>query len=107
MVILWQYSHELNIATPRFLKNYLRAGEYDERKLKVRQQAGRDALGVMEPHLRENEFFGRQCGVADIALYAYTHKADEAGQILSDFPAIEAWLARVCAQPRHVTMDVV
>ena len=102
-----QYSHEPNIATPRFWKNYLRAGEYDERELKWLQQAGRDTLGVMEPHLRENEFFGRQYGVTDIALYAYTHKADEAGQILSDFPAIEAWLARVCAQPGHVTMDVV
>ncbi|MEK9565036.1 MAG: glutathione S-transferase family protein, partial [Deltaproteobacteria bacterium] len=48
-----------------------------------------------------------QYGIADIALYAYTHKANEAGQILSDFPAIEAWLARVRAQPGHVTMEVV
>ena len=102
-----QYSHEPNIATPRFWKNYLRVGEYDERELERRQQAGRDALGVMERHLRESKFFGRQYGVADIALYAYTHKANEAGQILSDFPAIEAWLARVRAQPGHVTMEVV
>ena len=36
-----------------------------------------------------------------------THKADEAGQIISDFPAIEAWLARVRVQPGHVTMEVV
>ena len=70
-----QYSHEPNIATPWFWKNYLRVGEYDERELKRRQQAGRDALGVMERHLRENEFFSRQYGVADIALCAYTHKA--------------------------------
>ena len=102
-----QYSHEPNIATPRFWKNYLRLGEYDERELKRRQHAGRDALGVMERHLQENKFFGRQYGVADIALYAYTHKANEARQILSDFPAIEAWLARVRAQPGHVTMEVV
>ena len=61
----------------------------------------------MERHLRESEFFDRQYGIADIALYAYTHKANEAGQILSDFPAIEAWLARVRAQPGHVTMEVV
>ena len=103
----WQYSHEPNIATPRFWKNYLRVGEYDERELKRRQQAGRDALGVMERHLRANEFFGRQYGIADIALYAHTHKAHEGGQILSDFPAIEAWLTRVRVQPGHVTMEVV
>ena len=70
-----QYSHEPNISTPRFWKNYLRVGEYDELELKRRQRAGRDALRVMERHLRENKFFGSQYGVADIALYAYTHKA--------------------------------
>ena len=102
-----QYSHEPNIATPRFWKIYLRVGEYDERELKRRHQAGRDALGVMERHLRENEFFSRQYGVVNIALYAYTHKAHEGGQTLSDFPAIETWLAWVRAQPGHVTVEVV
>ena len=102
-----QYSHEPNIATPRFWKIYLRVGEYDERELKRRHQAGRDALGVMERHLRENEFFSRQYGVVEIALYAYTHKAHEGGQTLSDFPAIETWLAWVRAQPGHVTVEVV
>ncbi|MBT6727566.1 MAG: glutathione S-transferase family protein [Deltaproteobacteria bacterium] len=102
-----QYSHEPNISTPRFWKNYLRVGEYDELELKRRQRAGRDALRVMERHLRENKFFGSQYGVADIALYAYTHKANEAGQAISDFPAIEDWLARVRVQPGHVTMEVV
>ena len=82
-------------------------GEYDERELKRRQKACRDAIGVMERHLRANEFFGRQYGIADIALYAYTHKAHEGGQILSDFPAIEAWLTQVRVQPGHVTMEVV
>ena len=106
-VFFEQYSHEPNIATPRFWKNYLRVGEYDERELKLRQQAGRDTLGVMERHLRENEFFSRQYGVVDIALYTYTHKAYEGAQTLSDFPAIETWLARVRAQPGHVTMKVV
>ncbi len=102
-----QYSHEPNISTPRFWKNYLRVGEYDELELKRRQRAGRDALRVMERHLRENKFFGSQYGVADIALYAYTHKANEAGQAISDFPAIEDWLARVRVQPGHVMMEVV
>ncbi|MGA1560704.1 MAG: glutathione S-transferase family protein, partial [bacterium] len=35
-----QYSHEPNIATPRFWKNYLKVGEYDEAELKRRQLAG-------------------------------------------------------------------
>ena len=61
----------------------------------------------MERHLRENEFFGRQYGDPNIALYAYTHKADEGGQVIVDFLATEAWLARVRTQPGHVTMKVV
>ncbi|MGA0360536.1 MAG: glutathione S-transferase family protein [bacterium] len=100
-----QYSHEPNIATPRFWKNYLKVGEYDEAELKRRQLAGRKALAVMEKHLQEQKFFGPQYGIADIALYAYTHKAEEGGQILDNFPAIKDWIDRVKAQPGHVTME--
>ncbi|MGA1138411.1 MAG: glutathione S-transferase family protein, partial [bacterium] len=53
-----QYSHEPNIATPRFWKNYLKVGEYDEAELKRRQLAGRKALAVMEKHLQDQKFFG-------------------------------------------------
>jgi glutathione S-transferase len=102
-----QNSHEPNIATPRFWKNYLKVGEYDEHELKRLQQAGRKALAVMEKHLQRHDFFGPQYGIADIALYACTHKAEEGGQVLSDFPAINDWLARVRAQSEHVTMEVV
>jgi glutathione S-transferase len=42
--------------------------------------------------------------VADIALYAYTHVADEGGLDLAPFPAVLRWLARVKEQPRHVTI---
>ena len=100
-----QYSHEPNIATPRFWKNYLKVGEYDEEELKRRQLAGRKALAVMEKHLQEQKFFGPHYGIADIALYAYTHKAEEGGQILDDFPAIKDWIDRVKAQPGHVTIE--
>jgi glutathione S-transferase len=40
--------------------------------------------------------------LADIALYAYTHAADEGGFDLGRYPAIRAWLARVAAEPGHV-----
>ena len=40
--------------------------------------------------------------IADIALYAYTHVADEGGFDLVPFPAVRAWLDRVAAQPGHV-----
>ena len=44
---------------------------------------GYDVLGVMEKHLEGNDFFvGGRYSVADIALYAYTHVADEGASIL-------------------------
>ncbi|MEZ0213084.1 MAG: glutathione binding-like protein, partial [Xanthobacteraceae bacterium] len=43
--------------------------------------------------------------VADLALYAHTHVADEGDFDLASFPAVRAWLARVAAEPGHVGMD--
>ncbi len=38
--------------------------------------------------------------LADIALYAYTHVADEGGFDLRPYPAIGAWLERIASEPR-------
>ena len=43
--------------------------------------------------------------LADIALYAYTHVADEGGFDLGRYEAIGGWLARVAGQPGHVPID--
>ncbi len=57
----------------------------------------------MEQHLATRSFFvNEQYTIADIALYAYTHVADEGGFDLSRYPAIRAWLERVRTQPRHI-----
>jgi glutathione S-transferase len=45
---------------------------------------------------------GERYSIADVALYAYTHVADEGGFDLGRYPAVRAWLARVRAEPRHV-----
>lgn len=103
-----QYSHEPNIATPRFWLEIrgLQKTPFNTEWLRQKQEAGRQALGVMEAHLGSRRFFvGERFGIADIALYAYTHEAEEGGFRLADYPAVSAWLARVAAQPGHVTMD--
>ena len=59
----------------------------------------------MEKQLQRTPYLvGEHYSIADIALYAYTHVADEGGFDLSDYPAIRAWLERVASHPRHVTM---
>ncbi len=47
-------------------------------------------------------FVGERCTIADIALYAYTHVADEGGYDLEPYPAVPAWLARGTAEPGHI-----
>jgi glutathione S-transferase len=102
-----QYSHEPNIAVARFWKHYLpRLTPLQEMDLPERMKKGYAALGVMEQHLARNQFFvGGQYGLADIALYAYTHVAGEGGFNLDNFPHVSAWLARVANQPGHVTIS--
>lgn len=57
----------------------------------------------MEKHLNGNDFFiGGRYSIADIALYAYTHVADEGGFDLGAFPAVRAWLDRCAAQPGYI-----
>jgi glutathione S-transferase len=98
-----QYSHEPYVATPRFIVKHLPADSPRQAELPKRLEQGRAALAVMEQHLAARQFFvAERYGIADIALYAYTHVAHEAHLDLAPYPAVRAWLARVAAQPRHV-----
>jgi glutathione S-transferase len=97
-----QYSHEPYVAVVRF---WCHTGEAEKRPEEVaaRRARGYDALAVMEDRLHHRDWFaaGRYT-IADIALYAYTHVAHEGGFDLAPYPAVNAWLARVRSQPRHI-----
>lgn len=74
--------------------------------LEGRRQAGREALGALARHLEGGGRFllGDAFSIADIAVYGYTHVADEAGVPLADFPAVADWTGRVRSLPGHVPM---
>jgi glutathione S-transferase len=100
-----QYSHEPYVATARYIKVYL--GNPPERQADLQQKIkrGYEALDVMEKHLAANKFFvGGRYSIADIGLYAYTHVAHQGGFDLAPYPYINAWLARVKAQPEYLAM---
>ncbi|MGL5074600.1 MAG: glutathione S-transferase family protein, partial [Waterburya sp.] len=98
-----QYSHEPFIATARYWISILKQPEQHQEQLQHKHRIGNAALKVMEQHLSENDFFvGSTYTIADIALYAYTHVADEGGFDLNQFPAILAWFKRIEAHPRHI-----
>jgi len=98
-----QYSHEPNIATSRFWLSILNKADEYKTALEQKRQTGYAALAVMEQHLATQKFFvGDRYSIADIGLFAYTHVADEGGFDLAKFPAIQAWIERVKAQPNYI-----
>lgn len=97
-----QYSHEPSIAVARFIKLYLGMPEERQAEYESKLKSGYRALDLMEKQLREQPYLvSGQCSIADIALYAYTHVAEEGGFSLSDYRALQSWIARIQALPGY------
>ena len=71
-----QYSHEPYIAVARFIRGWTPLDSPRRADLPRLHERGMQALAVMEKHLVQATWFtGPAYGVADIALFAYTHCA--------------------------------
>jgi glutathione S-transferase len=100
-----QYSHEPYIATVRYWIHYLGKREEWADKIREARTKGYAALAVLETQLRKTDFIaGTHYSIADIALYAYTHVAQQGDYRLDDYPQLQAWLQRVEQQAAHVAM---
>jgi len=89
---------ELSIGLPRVWKKF--SVEQPEAVLEHYAPRAASALRVLDRHLTgRNWFVGQSYSVADIALFAYTQMAPEAGHDLADYPAVASWLERVRQQP--------
>lgn len=100
-----QYSHEPYVATPRWIIRHLGRDHPRMAEMPERLEKGRAAFAVMEQHLAKTDFFaGNRYSIADIALYAYTHRAHEGDHDLTPYPALRRWLDRVASQPGHIVM---
>ncbi len=95
-----QYSHEPCIAVARFICGWTPLDSPRRTELPGLHARGHQALALMERHLSAAPWFtGPDYGIADIALFAYTHVARHGGFDLSAYPAVLDWLARVRATP--------
>ncbi len=101
-----QHSLEPNIGAAWFWLNLIKGGrELQSHALEDWMENGYRAFGVMEMHLLDHRYFvAGHFTVADIALYAYTHLAEQCEFDLARYPAVRAWLARVAEEPGHVPM---
>jgi glutathione S-transferase len=100
-----QYSHEPYVAVARFIDEFLPPDHARRAELPELRRRGYLAFDCMEHELAARPFFvGDRYSIADIALHAYTDVAEEGGFDLARYPAVNAWRARVRAQPRYVAM---
>jgi glutathione S-transferase len=101
-----QHALEPNIGAAYFWLSLVKGGrELHSYSLEDWMERGYRALQVMEDHLATRSYFAaNQLTVADIALFGYTHLAEQCDYDLSSFPAIRAWLKRIEGEPRFVPM---
>jgi glutathione S-transferase len=64
---------------------------------------GRGSLAALDRHLTgKDALVGPAIGVADLAVYAYTHLAPDVGIDLAAYPAVARWCSLIEALPRYV-----
>ena len=105
-----QYSHEPNVATLRFWLAYVGEANLTAEQraaIPAKRAAGEAALKLMDDHLATRDWFvGDGITLADIALFAYTHVAEEGGGfVLADYPNVQRWIARCEKLKGWVSID--
>ncbi|EJK86223.1 glutathione S-transferase family protein [Rhizobium sp. AP16] len=90
-----QYHVEPVIGTLRFWTLTGRL-ELNQAMVAAKRAAGARALAALERGLADTPFLvGNEFTIADIAVYAYGHRAEDCGFTLTDYPALTGWFDRV------------
>jgi glutathione S-transferase len=90
-----QYHVEPAIGTLRFWTLTGRL-ELNQAMVAGKRAAAARALAALERSLTDTPFLvGKEFSIADIAVYAYGHRAEDCGFVLTDYPALIAWFDRV------------
>jgi glutathione S-transferase len=102
-----QHSHEPAIAAARYWLHLVKGGrELRTHEIDQWMERGYEALALMDRHLAGHRYFaGERTTVADLALYAHTHVAQEGEFDLSEFSNVVDWLARIASEPGHLKMN--
>ena len=100
-----QYSLEPCIGTLRYWRASLgqTPGQIGLDRYREKLDGGHSALVILEAEVSQRDWLvAGAYTLADIALYAYTHVAEEGDFELDRFPAVRAWHERVRRQPKHI-----
>ncbi len=109
LVLQWmffeQYNHEPSVAVARFIVRHLPPDHERQADLPALREKGHSALQVMEDHLTQHDWLAAERPtIADLALFAYTHVADQGGISLESYSGIGGWIERIRGLPGFVAM---
>ena len=99
-----QYSLLLYLSRPRLWRMWeVEMTEVRKAELEEYFEQGYRALGVMERHLANREFFvGDTPTTADVALYVYPRVCHEGGYELEGFAEVRRWMEMISTLPGYV-----
>lgn len=94
------------VSRARFRRLYPEAIPTPETFFDAWLEEGHRGLAILDQHLDTRTYVvGDLPTIADIALYAYTHCADEGGYTLANYSALGAWLTRMKQLPYIRPLD--
>jgi len=94
------------ISRARFRRMYPAAIPTRDEEFVAWYAEGREALRILDDHLRAGTFLvDERFTIADIALYAYTHCADQGGFDLAPYAALPAWFSRIRREHGYLPID--
>lgn len=93
-------------STVATLRHWVMTGKTARRSaalVEARREGSLKTLAILDRELSGRAWLaGPGYGIADIAVFAYVHRAEEADLPLSDFPHVVAWIERVRSQPNFL-----
>jgi glutathione S-transferase len=96
---------ETTLGALRFWVKFLGEDNLDDSRRGQLERKRRDGVVIlqrMDDHLGQSEsgwFVGDNLTLADIALFAYTHLAGDAGFELENFPHVTRWFQKIAGMP--------
>jgi glutathione S-transferase len=106
-MIFEQTRLEPNISPPRFFSLVVpEQGAAHEKDFPVWRERGNNALSHLNSYLAKHEFVtDAGYSVADIAVFGYTHMAEQGGFDLLLYPAVKAWIERIEGTSNYASVD--
>ena len=88
------------------LRHWIMTGKAARRPaalVEAKREGSLKTLAILDRELSQRPWLaGQAYSIADIAVFAYVHRAEEAELPLADFPHVVAWIDRVRSQPNFL-----